>query len=321
MTRSTTITALVTCLLASTGTALALPAPEVRLSDDIEVERVIDADASRLEVTPLYSASFGAPPPEDTLESFEHSYEYRREFGNTRFGAAVDLESRLGYHPMFGGHLSTANTARVFGRLFGRTVELVDIAARASAVGLGPATGAGGGAGLVINVRGRDVHNWYVGQREAGFRFFHQEPTISRTFLSRSQRFMVGPVPMRVTAALSGAAGIRMDGKLSGTHSMIEHEAAPFANLSVTASAEVDMLVASMGAEARLKIIEARFPITTDVAVVDGDIEWLHEVRAELEFMAGEVLLFVRLLRTRYERVIADWQGWVLSQRLLHDRG
>lgn len=320
MTRSTTITALVTCLLASTGTALALPAPEVRLSDDIEVERVIDADASRLEVTPLYSASFGAPPPEDTLEAFEHSYEYRREFGNRRFGAVLELESALGYDPILGGTLRTANEARVFGRLFGRNIELVDIASTASA-NMREGSPIGGGARLVVNVRGRDVHDWRASQRNDGARFFRQEPTIRRTFLSREQRFMVGPVPMRVTADLSGAAGIRMSGVLSGTHRKVEHEAGPFANLSVTASAAVDILVAAAGVEGRLDIIEARLPVTTNIAIVDGDLEWLHSVRAELEFMAGEVLLFVRLLRTRYERVIADWQGWVLSQRLLHDRG
>ena len=182
-------------------------------------------------------------------------------------------------------------------RLFGTNLELFDMSASATTDPLASSTsyqvyvagykvvGASGGASLAKSV-----------------------PLGERTLVQASGTFMLGPVPITVTASAVGSLGI--DFALGANTSQVTGTVTPHAQVDGIFSAGVGVSGFSAGIEGELMIARLEVPATAKV-VWQGNKSFAYEASLDLSLSAldGTVSLYAEGAGQKATWEITSWEG------------
>lgn len=145
----------------------------------------------------------------------------------------------------------------------------------------------------------------------------------SRSFFRAQRRFMVGPVPVMVTASINGTVGIGVSA--SAGHAGVALDAIPNSVATASISAGVDAIVVGFGFGGSLTLINIYNTFTHTITLnPSGGLSWNFTVRRTINTISGRIYLYavVRFLwfRQRWELEIANWRGFTHNNTLVNLR-
>lgn len=141
-------------------------------------------------------------------------------------------------------------------------------------------------------------------------------PSWSRTLASASTLIWLGPVPVTLSASGGGTIGVQASFGYSG--GLLAAKARPYGNLKATASAGVDLLVASAGVSANLTLIDASLPAVASLSLLtatDGKSQFKYDLDldASLNTLSGNVQLWAKVWYVfgskKWTTTVASWSG------------
>ena len=248
--------------------------------------------------------------------SYNKSYSRAESFGNSMFGAGYSLEASITSTD------ATRTTAKqvdafaegkVVGTVFSTQKEIV----RGRAVIHGQEGGSNTGSAAVFAM-GQQI--WST---NLNYSFSVTPINWSRTFFSVSKYFMVGPVPINVTASLSGGVKITVSGEISPTVARLNVTPGGWANAN--ASASVSIVVASFGVQGSLVIINVTLPASGELFWPFCSINWKLKTDLGLNTLAGNLDLFAKINFIFFSKTwtvnIARWNGLTYNWNLLNING
>lgn len=136
----------------------------------------------------------------------------------------------------------------------------------------------------------------------------------TRDFFKANRRFMVGPVPLNVTATVKGEVGLDLKATLACSAGLIV-EATPFTKLNVKAEASVSVIVASFGTEGNLNLIDVELPRTATLKWDSSSkcAKTSFTVDRNVTTLNGNLGLFAQIkflfYKKRWNVTIAKWSG------------
>lgn len=230
-------------------------------------------------------------------------------FGNNVFGAEYLMRSYLKVRNVpLGKEFNSLAEASMHARAFGVRMEVI----RAIATWNTSPTTAGGSA----EIRVMGAVAWSASLEAARTRAY----SLNRHFFRSEKVFMVGPVPIRVTASISGQAGLEVTG--TGGGNGIALNATPKGSVNATASAGVSVIIASFGISGELRLIDVSFPATTTATVSSNQLQWGLKFDRRIATLNGRISLYatVRFIffRQRWDLTIASWDGWSRNETLVN---
>lgn len=258
----------------------------------------------------LYPAGSGSIDFDKTLSTGD-------DFGNNTWGAGYEVGASISARSANlagtdGDLLEADGYAKATATVFGKKKTIAYVVGELSSE-----YGEAIGGSVNVYVLGSNIYNHGVSHTLAF------DKSWSRTFFSASQTYMVGPVPISVSASVSGELGFQLTGGLT-THG-IQAEFEPFAGADVAASAGVGISgVASAGVTGELELVRISLPMTAELdvsqVVLSRRLTWGLSVDLVFEALAGKLKVYAELLWARYEKTIASWSGtsWTTS---LYDNG
>lgn len=141
----------------------------------------------------------------------------------------------------------------------------------------------------------------------------------SRTFFSVNKTFMVGPVPITVKASLSGGVKMTVSGEVGPTVAKLSASAGGWSN--VTASASVNIIIASFGVEGSLTLINVTMPAYGELFWPYCSINWTLKSTLSLNTLSGELKLFAKIKFLFFSKTwrvtIASWSGLTYNWTLV----
>jgi hypothetical protein len=141
-------------------------------------------------------------------------------------------------------------------------------------------------------------------------------PSWSKTLASASTLIWLGPVPVTLSASGKGTIGLQSGFSYAGAQ--LVAYAKPYGNLTATASAGIDILVASAGVAASLTLINAAVPATASLkllSAVDGKSQFQYDVDvdAQVSSLSGNVSLWAKVWylfgSKTWSTTVASWSG------------
>ncbi|SEU37126.1 hypothetical protein [Stigmatella erecta] len=259
-------------------------------------------------------------PSPDSMQvqtpGYNKSYSRTQSFGNSMFGGGYAIDTAV---TATDGTLAEAKTVeafadgKVFGTAFNTQKELVrgrvDIKGQAN----GPNT-----SKAVLYAMGQQIWSSNLSAR------FEPTPVDwSRTFFSISKTFMVGPVPISVKASLAGGVKLKVLGEINPTLAKLTAEPGGFSN--VTASASVNIIVASFGVEGGLTLINAKMPTLGQLDWPLCTVNWQLSSKLNLNTLSGTLSLFAKIkflfFSKKWTVTIARWNGLTYDWTLLGVNG
>ncbi|ADO72732.1 hypothetical protein [Stigmatella aurantiaca] len=259
-------------------------------------------------------------PSPDSMQvqtpSYNKSYSRTQSFGNNIFGGGYSIDTAV---TATDGTLAEAKKVeafadgKVFGTAFNTQKELVrgrvDIKGQASGTNTSKAT---------LYAVGQQI---WSSNLTATF-----APTPidwSRTFFSASKTFMVGPVPITVKASLAGGVKLKVLGEINPTFARLTAEPGGFSN--VTASASVNIIIASFGVEGNLTLINAKMPSLGQLSWPLCTVNWELSSKLNLNTLSGTLNLFAKIkflfFSKKWTVTIARWSGLTYDWTLLGVNG
>ncbi|MET0405424.1 MAG: hypothetical protein ABW123_23610, partial [Cystobacter sp.] len=266
-----------------------------------------------------------APAPTQTApttsdqKTFSKTFTRNEKVGNDLFGAGYNVNATITAtvaNVVVPKKLEAVAEGKVYGKVFNLEQELVR--GRASITGQLDGSNSGSAALYALGqqiwstgLSGFAAHS-LVGK--APRNDFSTTPiNWSRTFFSISKTFMIGPVPVTVKASLSGGVKLTVSGDVSPTIAKLALTPGGFA--SVTASAAVNIIIASFGVSSTLSLINATLPTLGELTWPSCVLNW--KLQSDLNFTAlsGNVEAFVKVkllfFKKTWKITIAKWTGIV----------
>ncbi|MDC0713170.1 hypothetical protein POL68_32210 [Stigmatella sp. ncwal1] len=148
---------------------------------------------------------------------------------------------------------------------------------------------------------------------------------MSRSFFKASKWFMVGPVPMKVTASLAGGVKLSLTGKVSATEAKLNMS--PGGHVTATATAGVNIIIFSFGVEGNLKLINVTTPAIAELSWPDcSAAAYKLSAARTLNTMSGNIKLFAKVtlfwfIKKTWYLTIANWAGITVSDTLWSKSG
>ncbi|HEX5744739.1 MAG TPA: hypothetical protein VFZ09_00770 [Archangium sp.] len=268
-------------------------------------------------VIPEATTQFVPPPTEgqpttQTAQVFEKSWNKNEKVGNNIFGAGYVINAFI--------KATTATTTPktvealaegyVYGKAFNVEKELV----RARAYINGQQGGSNSGT-AALYAMGQTIWstNLYATFAPAPLNW-------SRTFFDVSKTFMIGPVPVTVRASLSGAARFSLTGEVGPTVARLTATAGGSANVS--ASAGVNIVIASFGVSSDLRLINVNLPAVGELFWPLCTLDWKLKSDLQLNYLSGTLQGFVKVKILFFKKTwtikIASWPGWTRNISLLN---
>jgi hypothetical protein len=281
-----------------------------------------------------------APPPEDIYEedgapplpqftqgdsmspasgpaTYTRRYLHSNGFGNNIFGAGYSIDTFIQ------ATNATATTAKkvsayiegkVKGTAFNHTKEL--IRARIDVAGQQGGTNSGTAK---LYAMGQLIYS-----QNLAANFSLTPVNLSRNFFSAKKTFMVGPVPVTVTAALKGGVRLSLSGSISPT--LAKLNATPGGYVNVTASAAVNVIIVSFGVSGSLSLINVNIPATAELNwPICSALTWKLGASLSLNTLSGTLKLFVKVkilfVKKTWYVTIAKWSGITKSVPLFSKSG
>ncbi|MDC0707157.1 hypothetical protein POL68_01625 [Stigmatella sp. ncwal1] len=241
------------------------------------------------------------------------AYSTGDRFGNDLFGAAYNIAAHLRVERVLGGtKFDSRAEGVVSATAFSARRDIVRAYAYLTTT---PTTGNGEAAIFLMG-------NAAWSQNFASQRSHTKK--IDRHFFRSQKVFMVGPVPVRVTASLDGHASMNVTANWGTLGSSLS--ATPKGAVDANASAGVDVGIAAMGISGNLRLIEVSFPVTSQITVNNfNQLPWGIKVNREIKTLNGRISLYaiVRFIffSKRWDLTIASWSGFTSSTNLFTANG
>lgn len=252
-------------------------------------------------------------PTTDTAQVFNKSYTRTEKFGNNIFGGGYSINAYI--------NATTASSAGpkkvealgegyVYGQAFNVEKEIV----RARAYINGQQGGSNSGT-AALYAMGQQL--WSANL----YTTFAPTPiNWSRTFFSVSKTFMIGPVPITVKASLSGGVRLTVTGEVGPTVARLTANPGAFAN--VTASAAVNIVIASFGVSCDLRLVNANLPSIGELFWPFCTLDWKLKSDLQLNYLAGTLQGYVKVkilfFKKTWKVTIASWSGFTKNFNLLN---
>jgi hypothetical protein len=165
---------------------------------------------------------------------------------------------------------------------------------------------------LAITAQGSSVY--------AGSLGLSQSVSISKTFLKYSQQFMVGPVPITISADMTGTVGVASTLALS---SQAVATTTPSLDVGVHASGGVGTSMLSAGVESSLQLLNASMPVgltytpsgrgynvssKLSMSAMQGSLGLYAEAKVNLGFFK---------IKKKFSKKLAGWDGVSLANQTL----
>ncbi|WP_225414343.1 hypothetical protein [Stigmatella hybrida] len=283
-------------------------------------------EASREEAPPdveVYEENGQPPPPQFQMQpqdfnktlapaAFSARYYIKKGFGGKLFGASYFVDTFVKATE------STSTTAKkvqayvegkVSAMAFKRTEDV--IRARADVAGQGGST-----SGTVrLYTMGQQIYD-----KSLSGTFSAAPPDATRSFFTASRSFMVGPVPMTVTASLAGGVKLNLTGKVSATEAKLNMT--PGGNVAVTASVAVNVVIFSFGVQGDLKLINISTPAVAELTwPACTALSYKLSSKRILTTLSGQLKLFAKVtifwfIKKTWYVTIANWAGISVSDTL-----
>jgi hypothetical protein len=134
----------------------------------------------------------------------------------------------------------------------------------------------------------------------------------SKTLANASTLVWIGPVP--VTLAASGAGTIGITGNLSYGSATLAAAAKPYGILNASASASINLVVASAGVTANLQLINAAVPATASLKfLTTNQFQYTVDVDSTVSSLSGNVQAWAKVWYVfgskKWTTTIASWSG------------
>jgi hypothetical protein len=245
-------------------------------------------------------------PTTDTSTVFNKSYTRTEKFGNNIFGAGYYVNAYITATAATGStakKVEALGEGRVFATSFNTEKEIV----RGRAYISGQQGGSNSGTATVYAM-GQQIFttNLYANFAPAPINW-------SRTFFTVSKTFMIGPVPLKVKASLSGGVKLTVTGQVGPTVAKLD--AAPGGWASVTGSASVNIIIASFGVSSTLTLVNATLPSTGELFWNYCTLDWKLKSDLNLTTLSGIVEAYVKVkflfFKKTWKVKIANWSGSV----------
>jgi hypothetical protein len=134
----------------------------------------------------------------------------------------------------------------------------------------------------------------------------------NRTFFSASKTFWIGPVPVNVKLNVTGGASLTVNGEIGPTVARLSAQPAAYANLTGSASASV--IVAGVGVDVSLKLVDAKLPTTGELFWPYCTLDWKLQSNLVLtNTLGGKISAWARIsllfFKKTWRVTIAEWAG------------
>lgn len=138
----------------------------------------------------------------------------------------------------------------------------------------------------------------------------------TKPLVSASTTIWVGPVPVTVSGGAS--AGLSLNASLGFASSKLSANVTPAGNVTATASAGVNLVVASAGVSANLNLIKASVPAVAGLKLMTaqtgkGTVAYDVDVDAIINSLSGNVQLWAKVWylfgSKKWTTTIASWSG------------
>lgn len=242
------------------------------------------------------SPSASCPAPTATYD-WDRVFSKSDEFGNSTFGAGywagLTFSSRAG---RAGGPDSFTGEAmaKAYATVFGADKEIAKISGKASLVGTQ------GTSSYYVRVLGADVRS-----RTVSGNLDETAPIYNATIFSNKKTIWLGPVPVSFKGAVKGSLGI--DYRALYATSTLYGEAKPVAKLYATASAGVDMWLASAGVTGTLDLVKVEVPSKASAVVSPSSVTFGVDSDLVLSSLSGRIDAYATLPGKRWTMNLAKW--------------
>ncbi len=248
--------------------------------------------------------------------TFIKTYHRSEGFGNSLFGASYVIDANITATPATATQakrVDAVGDGKVVAKAFSYTKEIV----RGRAEIHGQQGGANTGS-AALYAMGQQI--WSA---NLSYTFSPTPINWSRTFFSVSKTFMVGPVPITVKASLSGGVKLTILGELSPTVARLTANPGGWSN--VTASASVNIIVASFGVEGSLTLINVTLPTYGELFWPICSLDWTLKSTLNLNTISGTLKLYAKIkflfFKKKWTVTIAKWSGITRNWTLLNVEG
>lgn len=248
--------------------------------------------------------------------TYNKAYSKAQFFGNSMFGAGYDLNASI---------TSTDSTmtqakrvdafaeGKVYATAFNNQKEIV----RGRAEVHGQEGGSNTGTAALFAM-GQQI--WST---NLNYTFSFTPINWSRPFFTVSKYFMVGPVPINVTASMAGGVKLTISGEIAPTVAKLNAVPGGWAN--VNASASVSIVVASFGVQGGLTVINVTLPTYGELFWPLCTINWKLKTDLTLNTLSGYLDLFAKINFIFFSKTwtlnIARWNGLNYNLNLVNLNG
>lgn len=263
-----------------------------------------------VEILPAVDSA-GTPSP-----SYNKSYSRTESFGNSLFGGGYAINASI---TATDGTLTSAKTVEAYaeGKVTGTAFSYQKELVRGRADIRGQQGGANSGT-AALYAMGQQI--WSA---NLSYTFSPTPINWSRTFFNVSKTFMVGPVPITVKASLAGGVKLNVLGEITPTVARLT--ATPGGWSNVTASASVNIIIASFGVEGSLTLINATMPSVGELFWPLCTINWTLKSDLSLNTLGGTLSLYAKInflfFSKKWTVTIAKWNGLTYNWSLLNVNG
>ncbi|WP_141593350.1 MULTISPECIES: hypothetical protein [unclassified Myxococcus] len=285
-------------------------------SPNITINQGIIPEAHIENVQPAVVVATEVTPPSNGTTPFSRSYYRKNDFGNSLFGAGYIIDAAMTASPATGvaeKKVEAYADGKVFAVAFGAEREIV----RGRAELTGQQGGNNSGTARLYAM-GQQIWSGNL------YTSFEITPiNWSRTFFSVSKRFMVGPVPVSVAASVGGGVKLTVSGQVGPTIARLTTAAGGWAN--ATASAGVDIIVAGVGVEGNLVLVNVSLPAFAELFWPFYSLDYTLRSNLNLTALSGNIKLWVRVgfwfLKKTWRVTIASWSGTTQNWPLFTQNG
>lgn len=254
-----------------------------------------------------------ANPSTAPVFSFTKAFHKDGSFGNGTFASGYALDASLTAYPATsssGAQLHALGEGKLWARAFGYTREVV----RGKATGTAQQGGAVG-AKIEVYAMGQQIYLENIGTLGT----VSTTPLFNRTFFNVEKPIPVMGYPVKVTARLTGSAGINVVGTL--VESGVKLTATPKGGVYATASAGVDFVVVSLAVVGNLTLIEAQLPVNLQlVASSCSTLDWKLTADYTIKSLAGSLKVAIKIklwiIKIKGSLTIARWNGYTHTVNL-----
>jgi hypothetical protein len=293
--------------LVSTTSAFAAVAP-VKPTVQIADDPLVSLGNNTVAVLPLVPFAPDLHVAEG-VETFAASESWSDSYGNSRFGASLDISSSVEAFGIAGiDGISASVDLSATATLFGRDETVAHIGGRVARSASG-ATVYGATLTREVEIMGSAVTLSAASANSTA------SDDWTRNFFHKSETFMVGPVPLTVEGSVDGTVGISHTSSAPSGDFSVDLTMTPFAGLDADVALGVGVRgVLAAGVSGHLNVLDVEVPTSASIDQalrIDSGrtLDWALESDVDVTTMSGSISLWAELLWARYSRRIANWSG------------